>query len=152
MRSLPARRVFIDAGAGNGKVTAWFVEAFERTIAIEPNPHLRADFGCRGPSVEVLPDTILGATPSRPGDLVLCSHVLYYIEGDAWMEHVDRMTSWLAADGVLVAAIQNQDTDCMRMLDHFYGLRFDLRALAARLRVTSRDFGLTSIRAPELDR
>src|SRR5262249_35509201 len=96
VRSLPARRGFIDAGAGNGKVTAWFVDAFERTIAIEPNPHLRADFGCRGPSVEVVPDTILGATPSRPGDLVLCSHVLYYIEGAAWMENVDRMASWLS--------------------------------------------------------
>jgi len=131
---LPSRRVFVDAGAGNGKVTAWFTDAFEHAIAIEPNPHLRADLAQHCPSVEVLPDTILEASPSRPGDLVLCSHVLYYIDGEAWMAHVERMASWLAANGVLVVAIQNQDTDCMRMLDHFYGWRFDLHALVTRLR------------------
>src|SRR5262245_4098256 len=37
---LPSRRAFIDAGAGNGKVTAWFTERFGRTIAIEPNASL----------------------------------------------------------------------------------------------------------------
>jgi SAM-dependent methyltransferase len=143
VRSLPARRVFVDAGAGNGKVTAWFADAFERTIAIEPNPHLRAEFGARGPSVDLLPETILGASPSQPADLVLCSHVLYYVDGDAWLAHVDRMASWLSPNGVLVAAIQNQDTDCMRMLDRFYGFRFDLRALAATLRATRGDFEVT---------
>ena len=30
--------VFIDAGAGNGAVTRAFVNSFDRTIAIEPNP------------------------------------------------------------------------------------------------------------------
>ena len=143
VESLPARRVFIDAGAGTGKVTAWYADAFEQTIAIEPNPHLRADFECRGPSVELLPDTILDAKPPQRADLVLCSHVLYYIDGDAWLAHVDRMASWLAPNGVLVAAIQNQDTDCMRMLDHFYGFRFDLRALAAALREARGDFTVT---------
>ncbi len=34
---LPARNVFIDAGAGNGEVTKAFAGAFTRTIAIEPN-------------------------------------------------------------------------------------------------------------------
>src|SRR5437667_499675 len=29
---MPSRRVFIDVGAGNGKVTAWFTERFGRTI------------------------------------------------------------------------------------------------------------------------
>lgn len=37
---LPARKVFIDAGAGNGEVTRTFADAFERTIAIEPNVYL----------------------------------------------------------------------------------------------------------------
>jgi hypothetical protein len=37
VQTLPLRRVFIDAGAGNGKVTAWFTDAFNQTIALEPN-------------------------------------------------------------------------------------------------------------------
>ncbi len=37
---LPNRNIFIDAGAGNGEVTKAFAGVFDRTIAIEPNPHL----------------------------------------------------------------------------------------------------------------
>jgi predicted RNA methylase len=37
---LPARRVFIDAGAGNGELSTVFAGAFKRTIAIEPNVYL----------------------------------------------------------------------------------------------------------------
>src|SRR5437867_1730873 len=87
---LPSRRVFVDAGAGNGKVTAWFTDAFEHTIAIEPNPHLRADLAQHCPSVEVLPDTILEASPSQPGALVLRSPVPSYIDGEAWMAYVQQ--------------------------------------------------------------
>jgi hypothetical protein len=38
--SLPARKVFIDAGVGNGDVTRAFAGAFDRTIAIERNAYL----------------------------------------------------------------------------------------------------------------
>src|SRR5437879_13667034 len=41
--SLPSRRVFIDAGAGNGMVSTLFTERFGRTIAIEPNASLRSE-------------------------------------------------------------------------------------------------------------
>ena len=37
---LPVRKVFIDAGAGNGELTRIFAGAFDRTIAIEPNTYL----------------------------------------------------------------------------------------------------------------
>ena len=43
VQTLPVRRAFLDAGAGNGQVTAWFLEQFERTIAIEPSPSLSAE-------------------------------------------------------------------------------------------------------------
>src|SRR5262245_31401939 len=74
VHSLPVRRVLVDAGAGNGKVTAWFLDQFEHTIAIEPSPSLCADLRQSCPSAEVLPLTILEAQPGVPGDLILCSH------------------------------------------------------------------------------
>jgi hypothetical protein len=40
VHGLPSRQVFVDAGAGNGKVTAWFLADFQRTIAIESNRSL----------------------------------------------------------------------------------------------------------------
>jgi SAM-dependent methyltransferase len=130
VQTLPGRQVFIDAGAGNGQVTAWFLDQFARTIAIEPSPSLSADLRRTCPGAEVLPVRILDASPPAPGDMILCSHVLYYIERREWLAHAARMASWLAPTGVLVIVLQNHDTDCMRMLEKFLGQRFDLEALA----------------------
>lgn len=133
VRTLPARRAFLDAGAGNGQVTVWFLDQFERTIAIEPSPPLSAELRRACPGAQVLPVKILEAQPALQGDLILCSHVLYYIERSAWRANVARMASWLAPGGVLVIVLQNHETDCMRMLEAFLGQRFDLAALAQEL-------------------
>jgi SAM-dependent methyltransferase len=130
VQGLPVRSVFLDAGAGNGQVTAWFLDQFERTIAIEPNPFLSAELRRTCPKADVLPVRILDAHPVVPADFILCSHVLYYIERSAWRATVARMASWLAPQGTMVIVLQNHETDCMRMLDAFLGQRFDLAALA----------------------
>jgi hypothetical protein len=128
--SLPARRVFVDAGAGNGQVTSWFLGQFDRTIAVEPSPYLSVDLRRTCPGALVLEEKILAAQPTEPADLVLCSHVLYYIDRREWQAHAARMASWLSATGVLVIVLQNHETDCMRMLETFLGQRFNLSALA----------------------
>src|SRR5215468_7041727 len=53
---LSSRRVFIDAGAGNGKVTAWFTKRFGRTITIEPNASLRHDLERVCSTAQVIPE------------------------------------------------------------------------------------------------
>jgi hypothetical protein len=134
VESLSERRVFIDAGAGNGKVTTWFVDRFERTIAIEPNPHLREQLARVCGAAQVVPDGILDARPAAQGDLVLCSHVFYYIDRSAWMETLGALASWAAPHGALAVVIQNHESDCMRMLEHFYQRRFNLVELADAFR------------------
>jgi SAM-dependent methyltransferase len=136
VQALPSRQVFIDAGAGNGKVTAWFADKFRQTIAIEPNPHLCDELRRTCLAAEVVTETILEAQPSALGDLVLCSHVLYYIPRADWMLYLERLASWLSPDGVLVVMLQNHRTDCMRMLDHFLGAHFNLSDLADQFRTT----------------
>src|SRR6266436_4972317 len=64
---LPSRRVFVDAGAGNGKVTAWFTERFGRTIAIEPNASLRHDLERACPTADLIPEQILNAKIGTAG-------------------------------------------------------------------------------------
>jgi hypothetical protein len=137
VRGLPSRDLFVDAGAGNGKVTAWFTDQFQRTVAIEPNPYLCEELRHTCPTAEVLPETILAAQPPASGNLVLCSHVFYYIPGSEWMPHLERLASWLAPDGALVVVLQNHRTDCMRMVDHFFGQRFDLSELSRRFQATT---------------
>ncbi len=132
VHGLPSRELLVDAGAGNGKVTAWFLADFQRTIAIEPNRSLCDDLRRTCPTAEVLGQKILDVQLAVFADLVLCSHVLYYIAAADWMAHLDKLASWVAPQGALVVVIQNHDTDCMRMLGQLFGYRFHLAELASR--------------------
>lgn len=126
---LPQRQVFIDAGAGTGQLTSWLAPKFAKTIAIEPSAYLCSQFRTTCPDIELLPDPINLAAPSMQADLVLCSHVFYYIPSDGWLSNLETMVSWLKPGGVLLVVLQNSQTDCMRMFHHFLGKRFDLWAL-----------------------
>lgn len=90
---LPARNVFIDAGAGNGEVTRTLAGAFERTIAIEPNIYLLKQLQQAVPVAEAIGQPIMTAHPDARGDLVLCSHMLYYIPAEEWLAHLERLVS-----------------------------------------------------------
>lgn len=136
---LPAHRVFIDAGAGNGEVTQSFTEAFTRTIAIEPNVHLRTQLQQTLPTVEVIDLPILAAQPSAPGDLVLCSQTFYYIPAEEWPAHLERLVSWMSPTGVTIVVLQNRETGCMDMVHHFFGRRFELCQAADALRAKHPD-------------
>ncbi|MBI3860762.1 MAG: class I SAM-dependent methyltransferase [Planctomycetia bacterium] len=126
---LPARRLFIDAGAGTGKVTAWFTGKFERTIAIEPNPHLRAHLERNCPTAKIVPAPILDCVLPGQADFVLVSHVFYYIPPADWQPTLDRLASFVGPAGMLILVLQNPGTDCMGLVQHFHGRRFDLPAL-----------------------
>ena len=129
--ALPRREVLIDAGAGNGRLTARLRPHFRRAIAIEPNASLREEARSAVPGVELVAAPIAEAEPGAAADFVLCSHVLYYIDRARWAEHLRRMAGWLRPGGVLAVALQNPRTDCMRMLRHFTGEAFDLPALGS---------------------
>ncbi len=60
--------------------------------------------------------------------------MLYYIPSEEWLAHLDRLVSWMSPTGVTVVVVQNRDTACMAMLDHFFGHRFDLQQLAQAFR------------------
>jgi trans-aconitate methyltransferase len=130
VNGLASRDVFIDAGAGTGKLTGWLEPRFRQTIAIEPNPSLRDELQKSCPGAEVLPVPITLARPKVRAAFVLCSHVFYYIDRSHWAENLRSLASWLQPGGVLAVALQNHETDCMRMLHHFTGEQFDLAALA----------------------
>ncbi len=134
VKQIPNRRVFIDAGAGNGQVTSWYSGKFEetkfnKTIAIEPNTSLCDELRLTCPSCEVLPQKILQAQPEALGDFILCSHVFYYIQRDKWLPNLQKLVSWLSDEGLLVVILQNQETDCMQMIAHFFGERYNISEL-----------------------
>jgi SAM-dependent methyltransferase len=130
IEGLASRDVFIDAGAGNGQITARLAHRFQKTIAIEPNSTFREALQKSCPGVEVLPVPIDQARLNSLADFVLCSHVFYHIDRTHWAETLRHMASWLRPGGVLAVALQHHETDCMRMLRHFNGEEFNLGELA----------------------
>ena len=136
---LPARHVFIDAGAGNGEVTQAFASAFTRTIAIEPNGYLREQLEERLPTAQVLGLPIVSAQPAAQGDLVLCSHTFYYLPPAEWLAHLERLVSWMTPTGMTIVVLQHRESGCMNMLHHFFGHRFELRRTADAFRAKHGD-------------
>lgn len=132
--ALPERRVFVDAGAGNGKVTAWYTNHFDATVALEPNPSLFDSLCEACPEAEVHPDTILGSKLKTSADFILASHVFYYIPKEEWLDNLERLASWVSPEGSLVVMLQNSGTDCMNMLRHFHKKSFNLNELAESFR------------------
>ncbi|GAA3000133.1 class I SAM-dependent methyltransferase [Actinokineospora diospyrosa] len=144
---LARRAVFVDAGAGTGDTTAHLAERFERVVAIEPNPALRAQLAGRVPGAEIIDVPILAAEPGAGADLVFCGHVLYYVHPDLWAEHLAALASWTAPGGQCVVAMQNPGSDCMVMLREFGGPRFDLTRVVAAETHTVPSF----VQVPDLD-
>jgi Methyltransferase domain len=137
--NLPSRKVFIDAGAGNGEVTRTFAGAFERTIAIEPNVYLLRQLQQAVPSAEAIGQPIMTAHPPAQGDLVLCSHTLYYIPAEEWLAHLEHLVSWMSPTGITIVVLQYRESGCMNMVHHFFGHRFELRRTAEIFRMKHGD-------------
>lgn len=139
VETLRLRQVFIDAGAGNGEVTRAFANAFGRTIAIEPNVYLLSQLQEAIPHAEAIAEPILKAKPQAKGDLVLCSHILYYIPPEEWLAHLECLVSWMSPTGVTAIILQNRESGCMNMVHHFFHHRFELRQVADLFREKHRD-------------
>ncbi len=76
-----------------------------------------------------MPEFISESKPAATADLVLCSHVFYFVELEKWMETLETLISWLNPQGVAVLVLLNPTTDIGRMWDHFLGRRFDIAPL-----------------------
>ncbi len=115
LNGIESKQTAIDAGAGNGVLTRILARNFETVQAVEPNEALLAELATAGKNVEVLNQSIGEATLAESvADLVLCSHVLYYIPQSHWEDILHQMLSWTKPGGRVVVVLQAEDTDCMK--------------------------------------
>ena len=105
---LPNRQRFLDIGAGGGHLTAPVAQQFEQTTIVEPNQK-QADMFCRRH-----PDFRIHNTSwtdvdldDERFDLILCSHVLYYIPEGAWLATIEKMYRHLSDDGCIIIVVQS---------------------------------------------
>jgi hypothetical protein len=140
VNGLRSHGLFVDAGAGDGSMTAPLAKLFDRTIAIEPNGALRAQLARRCPQAEIVKAPIGEARITSPADFVLCSHVLYYVAQNDWTETLGRLTSWLGAYGAVVVLLANSNADVIALPREFFGRNFDLAPAVQEFKASHDDY------------
>ena len=119
LKGIEPKQTAVDAGAGNGALTKILARNFETVQAVEPNETLLPELATAGENVEVLAQSIGEATlADSAADLVLCSHVLYYIPQSQWENILHRLLAWTKPGGRVVVVLQAEDTDCMKFFRH----------------------------------
>jgi SAM-dependent methyltransferase len=114
------RRSFLDAGAGTGALARAIGPRFGRTEAIEPDPANVDELERLGGVAAVHPCMVGDFDPGLSRfDLILSSHVLYYIPRCDWLATVDRMASWLHPGGKLAIIVQSETGEAQRFYDAF---------------------------------
>ncbi|WP_161500740.1 class I SAM-dependent methyltransferase [Embleya scabrispora] len=136
---LPRRSVFLDIGAGSGATTRYLGSHFERAVAIEPSKYMRDALRRTYPEAEVLSDPVETAEPGVLADFALCSHMFYFLPASQYLPTVRRLLGWVRPGGELVLILQNPNNECMRLVRHFFDIRFDLSSTANALRTGHED-------------
>jgi SAM-dependent methyltransferase len=144
VNGLRSHGLFVDAGAGEGFMTAALAKLFARTIAIEPNSALRAELARHCPEAEIVEAPIGEARIASPADFVLCSHVLYYIPQSDWTDTLERLTSWLGAYGAAVVLLGNSNADVIGLPREFFGRNIDLAPAVQEFKARHNDFEIVT--------
>lgn len=117
---LARREKFLDIGAGGGDLTIPISQSFGRTVIVEPNEKQTAIFRQRYPQVEVYNELWEQVDfGTQRFDLILCSHVLYYIEEGKWLPAVEKMHRHLEENGVVIIILQSPVGEVARFFNRF---------------------------------
>lgn len=104
------RNAFLDVGAGSGTLTFSIGRYFGHVVAIEPNPLFCHDLKTKATTYGKQIHLVRGFWPSLDlgeecYDLVLCTHVFYYIDVNLWGKSIRQMLSYLNPGGSLVVIL-----------------------------------------------
>ncbi len=105
---LPNRRRFLDIGAGGGHLTIPVAQQFEQTTIVEPNQRQAGLFCRRHPAFCVHSASWTDVDlEDECYDLILCSHVLYYIPEGTWLPMIEKMYRHLSDGGCIIIVVQS---------------------------------------------
>lgn len=116
-----AKHAFLDVGPGEGELTIPISSLFESTTIIEVNSKFIVLLESKIPNLRVLNTGIedLKANRKDAYDLILLSHVLYYVDICAWNDVIRVLYSMLAARGMLVVVLNDNTGDWGELIARF---------------------------------
>jgi SAM-dependent methyltransferase len=117
--NLPTNAV-LDIGAGNGTLTFSVGCHFGYVVTIEPNPLFCSNLARKACIYGMQIELVCGFWPSvdlgqKRFDLILCAHVLYYIDISLWNGAIRLMLSHLNPGGILVVVLASYKSKLPRI-------------------------------------
>jgi SAM-dependent methyltransferase len=123
----------LDIGVGNGDLTK-FIGRYYKNITVIDNSMIALDnLPNYYPTNESKIDKIYGSVltseiPNKNYDLILLSHVLYYIEAEERELLITKLSALLSDDGVMML-IFNEGMSRYELTKHFGGKNFEFNGL-----------------------
>lgn len=111
-----ARGRLLDVGAGNGDLTAHYIEEFQQATLVDVVPQQAAALRSRFPSARVIQGG-LDAVPTEVFDAIVASHVFVYFEQPK--AALLRLATALARSGRLIVVMLDQTSDYVRFVRIF---------------------------------
>ena len=125
------RNNFLDVGVGNGDLTKFFGQYFSKITIVDTQKgalgNVPDNFGTRNQKVTKIEGSILSEETSvfqEKYDLILLSHVLYYIPTDQRLNLLNKLYNQLNEDGSMIV-IYNTGGSRYALGAHFSKEKFD---------------------------
>jgi trans-aconitate methyltransferase len=139
----PSESTVADWGAGRGDLTEILLERYPNVYAVEPNSTLRQALSERCPTAKVLDGALPDAQLPERIDIGIIAHVFFHIPDAQWSACTIAAARQLTDRGALVITLDDRDSVCNAMLDHFGAPRYDLQGVLAKDASLNAEFDLS---------
>jgi SAM-dependent methyltransferase len=113
----------LDIGAGTGDVTDLLYQRCDHLTLVEPVPEFCSELRQRFSGAEVHAGRLQTSSfPDETFDIILASHVLYYVELADWLLQLERCWDWLSPGGQLVLVLNSEKSDWYRTVKELSNL------------------------------
>ena len=115
----------LDIGTGPGLITKPLYDASKSLTLIEMDAGYADTLRKKFPKANLRVGSFLDFNFRHEFDVILCSHVLYYVPEDRWLEIFKKFISWLREGGRVLCVINIDKGDWWKVVNEF---KDDLKA------------------------
>lgn len=124
---LPKTDALLDVGAGPGLITSPLSKHFDHISLVEPDPlycleAVRKILASGKPVTAFNRLWEVAQLEQQRYDLVVCAHVLYFVDPEKWAEFIQKMMAQLASGGRLVIVLVAKGDDVSELIRRELGI------------------------------
>ncbi len=136
---LQRKKTLLDVGPGDGEITSWVGNSFKEITAIDTNKEIinalntRKKILKKGIQLTKIQSDILNTQLKLADDyydLILLSHILYYVERHKWCYVIDIAYRALRPGGFIAIVLSGDTFGKAKLIHHFGGTSIDINTLA----------------------